>query len=77
MRPDSRKRKEDWLKQKPGRKAFTVLVDNRNEFQNGAHKDKYSGTKFYYKEGVGAFRLEQMNKAKSLAHLKQLLEGQL
>lgn len=72
MRPDSRARKEAWLKEKKGRKAFIVAVDNRDSFQGGAHKDKYSGHKFYVSRVIGAVSLNTMTKASSLAEVAKL-----
>jgi hypothetical protein len=77
MRKDSRERKESWLSEQRGRKAVTVAIDNRDKFQGGKHKDNYSGHKVYYQEGVGAYRLGSMKKAKSLSHLKEILLGLL
>lgn len=70
MRPDSRGRKEEWIAEKKGRRAYTVVVDNRDKFDGGRHADKYSGHRIYYKEGVGAFGLSTMHRASSLADLK-------
>jgi hypothetical protein len=74
MRPDSRQRKEAWVADKPGRKAYTVIVDNRDKFEGGKHADKYSGNKIYWKQGVGAFRFSTMNTAKNFADLKRQLK---
>jgi hypothetical protein len=75
MRRDSRERKENWVKEQAGRTACTVLVDNRDKFQGGAHKDKYSGHKLYFADGVGAFRLSTMVKVNSFRDLKKLVRG--
>lgn len=73
MRKDSRQRKEAWIAAKKGRRAYTIVVDNRDRYQNGAHKDKYSGTRVFWTEGVGGFRFGQMNKANSLEEVKKHL----
>lgn len=74
MRKDSRQRKEAWLEEKPkNREAYTVVIDNRDQFENGAHKDKYSGHRIYFKQGVGAFRLNSMERASSMKDLKKKL----
>lgn len=73
MRKDSRQRKEEWVNEKEGRKAYTVIYDGRDTYQAGLHKDKYSGNKYYWKEGVGAFGLSTMNVAKNITQLKQAL----
>lgn len=73
MRKDSRQRKEAWVAEKRGRKAYTVIIDNRDKYQDGKHKAKYSGNRIYWKEGVGAFRFAGMNTATSLGDLKRQL----
>jgi len=74
MHPDSRRRKEAWARKK-GRKLHTVVIDDRDIFAGGANKDQYSGHRIYYKKGVGAFRLNTMQKIKSFAELKRVLAG--
>lgn len=73
MRKDSRQRKEEWIEGRKGRKAYTVVVDNRDKFEGGKHKQRYSGNKIYWKEGVGAFSFSTMQTARSMADLKRQL----
>ena len=61
MHPESRRRKEEAAR-KEKRKMFTVVIDKR------APKPAY-----YFAEGVGAFRIRSMQKAKDVNHLKEML----
>jgi len=70
MRRDSRVRKEAWIAERPGRRAFTIIMDNRDKFQGGKHKKYYSGHRYWWKEGVGAFRFNNMFWADSLEQLR-------
>jgi hypothetical protein len=70
MRPDSRQRKEQQISAKK-QTAYTVIVDNRDKFEGGAHKSKFSGHNIYFKKGVGAFAFNTMDKASSLGDLKK------
>lgn len=62
MRPDSRQRKEEWLKNS-GMKGHTVAIDLRS-----------GKPEIYYREGFGAFRFGQMEKLPSFAALKTKLK---
>lgn len=75
MRRDSRERKEAWIAERKGRTGHTVLIDNRDKFGGGKHKDRYSGHKIYYHQGVGAFRGNKMTKVKNYSDLKKLIKG--
>jgi hypothetical protein len=60
MHPESRMRKEDWVKTSKAR-GHTVIVDKRNR-----------PTTYYYHSGFGAFRLAGMTKT-SLSNLRGLI----
>lgn len=72
MRPDSRKRKEEWQKE-TGKKLYTVAIDNRDSFEGGKNKAHFSGHKIYVKAGVGAFGLSTMTKVSSYGALKKFI----
>lgn len=56
VHPDSRERKARWAEQ-TGARLFTVVVDRRDTFAGGAHRDKFAGFRYYVAEGVRSFRL--------------------
>lgn len=72
MHPESRQRKEAWAKTNKGA-VHTVVIDDRDKFAGGANKHQYSGHKIYYKSGVGAYRISQMQPVTNLEQLKGLL----
>lgn len=61
MHPESMQRKTDFAAEHPKAKTHTVVFDDR------------SG-KIYYKEGLGSFRLKNMQETKSLSALKKRFE---
>ena len=73
MRRDSRRRKESWKRQEKGRTLHTVLIDNRDKFEDGKHAHNFSGHHIYYSKGVGAFKLTTMTKVESFAELKRII----
>lgn len=61
MRPECKRAKEESAKSLKVR-SFTVVVDRREKTE-----------RYYYREGVGAFRLGTMRQAANLAELKGAL----
>ena len=69
---ESRKRKEKWAR-KHKAKIGMVILDDRDRWEDGAHKEKWSGHRMYFKNKVGACRLSTMEKVKDAAHLLELI----
>ncbi|MGA2035864.1 MAG: phage portal protein [Thermoguttaceae bacterium] len=75
MHPDSKERKEAWGKQNKAA-LYTVAVDDRDTFNGGAHKDAYSGNRFYLKQGVGSFRVSAMTPV-SKTEMRAVVRGDM
>lgn len=73
MRRDSRERKEAWINAVPGRRAYTLVIDNRNRYDRGRHAHRYTGSRYHLKAGVGAYRFSTMTSIKKLSSLKSLI----
>lgn len=58
MKAEAQARKKGW-ERKHGR-VFTLVVDRRDEYAGGAHREKFSGQRAYVKRGWGSLRLSGM-----------------
>ena len=75
VHPKSRRRKEQWAKDNNA--VITMVVfDDRDKWERGSHKDKWSGNRIYFANRVGALRLTSMQPVGSLAELKKILASQ-
>ena len=70
---DARLRKHRWA-EATGNRIHTVVMDDRDVWEDGAHVALFSGHKLYYRRGVGSFSVKAMYPVKSYAELKELLE---
>lgn len=74
VHPDSLRRKQAWQNQ-GSRRLHTVVVDERDTFDEGANATQFSGHKIYYRKGVGSYNLSQMLRVKDIQQLRQLIKG--
>lgn len=76
VHPESRERKERWARRTRAR-VFTVVVDRRDTFAGGAHRDAYSGHRYHVAEGTGSFRLGggALHAFDTLAGVREFMEG--
>lgn len=65
MRPESKKKKLDFIKKYNGR-AHTILADKR--------RDSETFGKYFYRKGLGDFQPKTMTEVKSWKHLNELLQ---
>lgn len=72
MHPDAVVRKADHAAS-TGSVYHTVAMDERETYDNGSHKDNFSGHRIYYKRGAGRYSLKQMYRVKDLAELHRLI----
>jgi hypothetical protein len=56
-----------------GNGFHTVVVDDRETYNNGENKANYSGNRLYYRRGSGRFALSTMYAVKDAAELKRLI----
>lgn len=75
MHPESKARKLLWQEAAPNRTIHTVVLDDRDVFMGGKFKHQFSGSKIYYKRGVGAFRARSMTPVKDVKTLRRLIEA--
>lgn len=75
MHPESLDRKNAWLK---ANKAigWTVVIDDRDKFEGGAHKAVYSGNKIWIQKGFGSFRIGSMHAIDSPRTLRAIIHGE-
>ena len=73
MHPKSRRRKEEWLKKEKACGLHTVVLDDRDTFEDGKNKEQYSGHRIYYAKGVGAFRIKGMQTVASFDELRKVI----
>lgn len=69
---DALLRKVKWEAAETGRVFHTVVVDERDVYEDGAHAHKYSGHKLYYKRGSGRYTLGNMHKVSTWGELHAL-----
>ena len=74
MHPESLARKNGWAK-KNRASTFTVVIDDRDDFEGGKHADKYSGHQIYMQRGFGSFRLGSMVKIRDSMQLRDIIRG--
>lgn len=73
---DALLRKVDYLASKPhGHQYHTVVIDDRHQYEGGAHKDKHSGHRIYYRRGSGRYSLSTMHQVRNMAELKRLIRA--
>ena len=70
---DALLRKVDGIAANPGSTFHTVVVDERDTYNNGAHAEHYSGHRMYYKRGSGRYTPSQMHPVSSNAELRRLI----
>jgi len=58
-----------------GAKLHTVVLDDHNVYDPAGDDHDDSRRVFYYRRGVGSFRVETMHKCKNLAELKRLMNA--
>lgn len=75
IHPSSRRRKQEWASK--GKQIHTVIFDNRNTYDGGKHRSKYSGHGLYYRRGVGSFRVGSMVAVEGYDHLMDLMAGEV
>lgn len=73
MHPESLARKESWARRERAR-LVTVVVDQRDRF---GHADRYSGTRYYVRQGAGSFRLAGMTGFNSLPEATAFITGRV
>lgn len=56
-----------------GNAFHTVVVDDRETYDDGANKKNFSGNRLYYKRGSGRYALGKMYPVKDEAELKKLI----
>jgi SPP1 gp7 family putative phage head morphogenesis protein len=59
--------------ERTGNGFHTVVVDDRETYNNGANKANYSGNRLYYRRGSGRFALSTMHPVKDEAELRKLI----
>jgi hypothetical protein len=73
MHGEARRRKRQWS-EATGNPIHTVVPDDRDEWEGGAHAHLFSGHKLYYRRGVGSFSVAAMYPVPSYSQLRQLLD---
>jgi len=73
MHPDSVLRKEVWRAASRNRTLHTVVLDDRNKFLAGKFKSQFTGSRIYYRRGVGAFRVNSMVPVRNYSELRRLM----
>lgn len=72
MKPEAIARKAEWSKAQSAT-VHTVVIDDRNTFRDGAHKENYSGNRLYYRRATGNLTINSMYAVKNYAELKTLI----
>lgn len=74
MRKSAKDRKTAWLSETQNKRiGLTLLIDNRDHYAGGKYRDSYSGCRFYYKAGFGAYRASTMVRCKTLGEIAQVI----
>jgi hypothetical protein len=72
IHPDALYRKAMWSKQ-TGDQYHLVVVDDRDTWEGGKHKQYYSGHRMYYQRGCKDSTISQMIPVRNAAHLRRLM----
>lgn len=74
VHPDALYRKVMFMQDNPTARGYhTIVVDDRNDYEGGAHSENYSGHRLYYKRGSGRYSLASMHRVRYMAELRRLI----